>query len=57
MARLIQGIIVKHKLMKESMIVVNKSGGAGRNVSDEDALESFQWADEFMQAVQKYFGN
>ena len=29
MARLVQGIIVKHKLMKESMIVVNKSGGAG----------------------------
>ena len=29
MARLIQGIVVKHKLMKESMIVVNKSGGAG----------------------------
>jgi len=27
MARLIQGIVVKHKLMKESMIVVNKSGG------------------------------
>jgi putative tricarboxylic transport membrane protein len=29
MARLIQGIIVKHKLMKESMVVVNKGGGAG----------------------------
>jgi putative tricarboxylic transport membrane protein len=29
MARLIQGIIIKHKLMKEPMIVVNKSGGAG----------------------------
>ncbi len=29
MARLMQGIIIKHKLMKESMIVVNKSGGAG----------------------------
>ncbi len=29
MARLIQGIIVKHKLMKQSMIVVNKAGGAG----------------------------
>ncbi len=29
MARLIQGIVIKHKLMKESMIVVNKSGGAG----------------------------
>ncbi len=29
MARLIQGIIVKHKLMKETMIVVNKAGGAG----------------------------
>ena len=29
MARLIQGIVVKHKLMKESMIVANKAGGAG----------------------------
>ena len=29
MARLMQGIIVKHKLMKEPLIVVNKSGGAG----------------------------
>ncbi len=29
MARLMQGIIIKHKLMAASMIVVNKSGGAG----------------------------
>jgi tripartite-type tricarboxylate transporter receptor subunit TctC len=29
MARLIQGIVAKHKLMKESLIPVNKSGGAG----------------------------
>jgi putative tricarboxylic transport membrane protein len=29
MARLIQGIIIKHKMMKEPMIVLNKSGGAG----------------------------
>jgi len=29
MARLIQGIVVQHKLMKESMVVVNKAGGAG----------------------------
>lgn len=29
MARLVQGIVIKHKLMKESLIVVNKSGGAG----------------------------
>ena len=29
MARFIQGIIVKHKLMKESVVVVNKAGGAG----------------------------
>jgi putative tricarboxylic transport membrane protein len=29
MARLIQGIAVKHKLMKESLVVVNKAGGAG----------------------------
>ncbi len=29
MARLIQGIVLKYKLMKESLIVVNKSGGAG----------------------------
>lgn len=29
MARLLQGIVIKHKLMKEPLIVVNKSGGAG----------------------------
>ena len=29
MARLIQGIVIKHKLMQEPLIVVNKSGGAG----------------------------
>ncbi|MEN9538294.1 MAG: hypothetical protein RLZZ126_529 [Pseudomonadota bacterium] len=29
MARLIQGIVVKHKLMSQPLIVVNKSGGAG----------------------------
>jgi putative tricarboxylic transport membrane protein len=29
MARTIQGIITKHKLMKQSMVVINKSGGAG----------------------------
>ncbi len=29
MARLMQGIVVKHKLMNQSLIVVNKSGGAG----------------------------
>jgi putative tricarboxylic transport membrane protein len=29
MARLIQGIITKDKLMKQAMVVVNKSGGAG----------------------------
>lgn len=29
MARLIQGVIIKNKLMKEPLIVVNRSGGAG----------------------------
>jgi putative tricarboxylic transport membrane protein len=29
MARLIQGIVIKYKLMNQPMIVVNKSGGAG----------------------------
>jgi putative tricarboxylic transport membrane protein len=29
MARLLQGIVIKHKLMKEPLIVLNKSGGAG----------------------------
>jgi len=29
MARAIQGIIAKHGLMKESMVVINKSGGSG----------------------------
>ncbi|MGE3933235.1 MAG: Bug family tripartite tricarboxylate transporter substrate binding protein [Rhodospirillaceae bacterium] len=29
MARVIQGIVVKHNLMKQSMVVINKAGGAG----------------------------
>ncbi len=29
MARFIQGIVTKHSLMKQSMVVVNKAGGAG----------------------------
>ena len=29
MARLIQGIVTKNKLMKSSIVVVNKGGGAG----------------------------
>jgi len=29
MARLMQGVVVKYKLMKEPLVVVNKSGGAG----------------------------
>ena len=29
MARAIQGIVAKHALMKQSMVVINKSGGAG----------------------------
>src|SRR5207248_5183360 len=29
MARLMQGIVVKHNLMKQPLVVVNKAGGAG----------------------------
>jgi len=29
MARLVQGIVTKHNLMKQSLVVINKSGGAG----------------------------
>ena len=29
MARVIQGIVTKHNLMKQSMVVINKAGGAG----------------------------
>src|SRR5688572_31336864 len=29
MARLIQGIVTKHNLMKQPMVVINKAGGAG----------------------------
>ena len=29
MARFLQGVIIKHKLMKEPLIIVNKGGGAG----------------------------
>jgi len=28
--------------------------GASQNISDEDAHESFQWAEEFIQAVKAY---
>jgi len=28
--------------------------GASQNISDEDAHESFQWAEEFMRAVKDY---
>ena len=31
--------------------------GASQNISDEDALESFQWAEEFMQVVKTYLNN
>ena len=29
MARTVQGIVSKHSLMKQSMVVINKAGGAG----------------------------
>jgi len=29
MARVIQGIVAKHGLMKQTMVVINKAGGAG----------------------------
>ncbi|MCK6449878.1 MAG: tripartite tricarboxylate transporter substrate binding protein [Alphaproteobacteria bacterium] len=29
MARMIQGVVAKHNLMKQSMVVINKAGGAG----------------------------
>src|SRR5262249_14955777 len=29
MARVFQGIVAKHNLMKQSMVVINKPGGAG----------------------------
>jgi uncharacterized protein (UPF0332 family) len=28
--------------------------GASQNISDEDALESFEWAGEFIEAVKEY---
>ena len=30
--------------------------GASQNIIHEDTLESFEWAEEFMQAVKKYLG-
>src|SRR3546814_12377394 len=29
MARMIQGVVQKHKLMEQSLVVINKSGGSG----------------------------
>jgi uncharacterized protein (UPF0332 family) len=31
--------------------------GASENISDEDALESFDWAEEFMAAVKAFLSN
>lgn len=31
-------------------------GGEAEEVTEEQALESFQWAEEFMQAVKEYLG-
>jgi uncharacterized protein (UPF0332 family) len=31
--------------------------GASENISDEDALESFHWAEEFMAAVKAFLSN
>jgi len=33
MARTIQGIVTKHNLMKQPMVVINKAGGAGARAS------------------------
>ena len=45
MARVIQGIIAKHQLMKQTMVVINKAGGAGgegsgRVLQQVDAVEA-----------------
>ena len=29
MARFLQGVVTKHKLMDQSLVIINKSGGAG----------------------------
>jgi len=35
---------------------VGHYGAEGEKVTEEQALESFQWAEEFMQAVKEYLG-
>jgi hypothetical protein len=42
---------------KQICLIQNFEDGhydAAQNISDEDALESFQWAEEFMKAVKDY---
>jgi tripartite-type tricarboxylate transporter receptor subunit TctC len=58
MARLIQGIVIKHKLMKEPMIVVNKSGGAGAEgfLGMKDQGRSAQNYCYLVQLVHNAFG-
>jgi hypothetical protein len=34
MARFIQGVVAKNNLMKQPIVVVNKSGGAGQDLQD-----------------------
>jgi uncharacterized protein (UPF0332 family) len=40
----------------EELREVGHYGGVGEEVTDEAALQSFQWAEEFMQAVKGYLG-
>ncbi|MFZ5909509.1 MAG: HEPN domain-containing protein [Chloroflexota bacterium] len=40
----------------EELREVGHYGGVGEEVTDEEALQSFQWAEEFMQAVKGYLG-
>jgi uncharacterized protein (UPF0332 family) len=46
-----------HRLLQAEERREDGHYGSGENISDEDALESFQWAGEFMQAVKEYLGD
>ena len=39
MARTIQGIVTKHNLMKQSMVVINKAGGPAVTTSRRQGIE------------------
>jgi len=46
----------RYIILAEKLRQTGHYGGEGEEVTEEEAKESLQWAEEFMQAVKNYLG-